>query len=289
MLMRAFRLPALAVAVIMPYSSGHSWYEKLHPPHRPAFHRACAVSAFAGVSPLSSGPFHVRFSGKLLRIQSVVPGAFAASAGQDVRISLGRIFLLPGSAQKPLPPHAPDRTSPSESDIRPACFRYGTGNSRCAQDMPDMRRLDGNSLGYIKVFSAQRIRSKGNWTRRHRPAALFFFPLSPTATQPTEKQLLRRCLNAFARFRERASFCPPAHRPDDGRASPSLRDMRAAADGIISSSLSPSAALGRFTQHARIEPGRGEDLSAFVRGHTRFKADIVQTAVREPVSLFRTG
>ena len=50
--MRAFRLPALAVAVIMPSSSGHSWYEKLHPPHRPAFHRACAVSAFAGVSPL---------------------------------------------------------------------------------------------------------------------------------------------------------------------------------------------------------------------------------------------
>ena len=173
MLMRAFRLPALAVAVIMPSSSGHSWYEKLWPPHRPAFRRACAVSAFAGTCPLSSGLFHVRFSGKILRIQSVVPGAFAASAGQDVRISLGRIFFLPGSAQKPSPPHAPDRTAPSESGIALCRFRYGTGNSRCAPYSRTCGGLTGNSLGYIKVISAQRIRSKGNWTRRHRPAALF--------------------------------------------------------------------------------------------------------------------
>ena len=123
-----------------------------------------------------------------------------------------------------------------------------------------MRRLDGNSLGYIKVFSAQRIRSKGNWTRRHRPAALFFFPLSPTATQPTEKQLLRRCLNAFARFRERASFCPPAHRPDDGCAPLYLRDMRAAADGIISSSLPGFGRFGPFHAARPHRAGQGRGL-----------------------------
>ena len=85
----------------------------------------------------------------------------------------GKDLLLARLCAKAFPSARSGQDSPFRIRHTPCRFRYGTGNSRCAPYSRTCGGLTGNSLGYIKVISAQRIRSKGNWTRRHRPAALF--------------------------------------------------------------------------------------------------------------------